>query len=257
MTSAGTNKRRWAGATAIAALLCALAASLVVGVGVAAAEEGDAAPLRPIGEGGLGFPEITGPTGFEEYPMKLNLEAGQVARQVDPQTVAVEYSESGAQSYVLKAEAAHDVDGAAVPTTLTLSADDVITLGVHFKAGNPIAGGAPFAFPISGGPGWEGGWQPIHVELDEPKPIPEAPAVSEANPPLPLPEPVTPCTVPSLHGLSLRAAKARLRAEHCSLGAVHLAAGATAGKGTVAKQFRAAGARLGAGAPVAVKLAPR
>jgi hypothetical protein len=46
----------------------------------------------------------------------------------------------------------------------------------------------------------------------------------------------------------------RLRAAHCAIGQVHLAAGATAGKGKVVKQFRAAGTDLAAGTPVAVKL---
>ena len=77
----------------------------------------------------------------------------------------------------------------------------------------------------------------------------EPPAPLEPAPAAPIP-----CTVPALHGLSLHAAKARLRAAHCAIGQVRLAAGATAGKGKVVKQFRAAGTELAAGAPVAVKL---
>lgn len=47
------------------------------------------------------------------------------------------------------------------------------------------------------------------------------------------PPPAPACAVPSLRGLGLRAAKSRLRADHCGVGKAH------------------------AGTPVAVKLAPR
>lgn len=67
-------------------------------------------------------------------------------------------------------------------------------------------------------------------------------------------EPPATCAVPSLRGLGLRAAKARLRADHCAIGQVHLARGTTKGKGRVVKQFRGAGTQLAAGARVAVKL---
>jgi PASTA domain len=63
--------------------------------------------------------------------------------------------------------------------------------------------------------------------------------------------------VPTLRGYSLRGAMNRLRVAHCGIGAIHLAAGATAGKGTVVKQFHPAGTNLEAGAPVAVKLGSR
>ena len=62
------------------------------------------------------------------------------------------------------------------------------------------------------------------------------------------------CKVPALRGLSVKAAKARLRGAHCSLGKVQVPHGVTAGKGKVVKQFDAAGTELAAGAPVAVKL---
>jgi beta-lactam-binding protein with PASTA domain len=79
--------------------------------------------------------------------------------------------------------------------------------------------------------------------------------IIEANPAATLePLPIPTCKVPSLDGYSLRGAKNRLRAAHCGIGAVHLATGATLGKGKVVKQFHAAGTELAAGAPVAVKL---
>jgi hypothetical protein len=105
-----------------------------------------------------------------------------------------------------------------------------------------------YDYPVTPGAGWAGGFHTTTIELTEPRPSsPEAP---------PPPAPIL-CTVPALRGLSLRAAKRRLRSAHCGIGQVHLAAGATAGAGKVVKQFRAAGTELAAGAPVAVKLGPR
>jgi hypothetical protein len=243
------SKKRRKGLAACAALLCMLVASLAVAIAPAAAETGDAAPIRPLSDGGFSFPNITGPESPEEYPFQLNPPSPEMRmRQVGDQEIVAEYIEGGWIGYSFQAEPAHDAVGATVPTTIALTEDGegpVVTLTVHFRAGNP-AGGAPFAFPVTGGKGWEGGWFYGTVELGGPKP--------PANDPPPPPPPAPTCTVPSLHGLGLRAAKARLRADHCAIGTVRLARGATRGKGKVVKQFHPAGTQLTAGAPVAVKL---
>lgn len=70
MATAAVKKRRYLAATA--ALVCALVASMVIGVGAAAAE-GDSAPLRPVSEGGLSFGEIRSPSDPEEYPLQFEL----------------------------------------------------------------------------------------------------------------------------------------------------------------------------------------
>lgn len=168
-------------------------------------------------------------------------------RQVDEHEVAVEYS-GHVVAFTITAPLEHDAVGANVPTTLELTGKDVVTFFVHHRAGNPEADGAPFVYPISGGKGWAGGFFIGVVEMNEPQSPKAQPSAIE-----PLPG----CVVPSLHGSSLRAAKARLRAAHCSMGQVHLAAGATAGKGKVVKQFRAAGAELAPGTAVAIKLGSR
>jgi hypothetical protein len=248
-TKAGGKGRKRLAACAV--LLCALVASLVVAVAPAAAETGDSAPIRPITEGGMSFRDITGPEAPEEYPFQLNPPSPQMRlRQVSDQEIVAEYIEGGNIGYSFQAEPAHDAVGATVPTTIALTEDEagpVVTLTVHFRAGNPSAGGAPFVFPITGGTGWPGGYRTNSFEMNEPQP--------PATPPPPAPTPT--CTVPSLHGLGLRAAKAKLRAEDCAIGQVRLGAGATTGKGKVVKQFRPAGTKLTAGAPVAVKLGSR
>jgi hypothetical protein len=249
-TNAGAKRRRRLAATA--ALVAALIVSLAVAVGPAAAEGGDSAEIVNRSEGGLDwFPDIRGPEAPEEYPVRLdNLSPELGVRQVSDQEVVVEYVKSSVTAFSINAVPASAADGATVPTTLALTEDEdgpIVTLVVHYRAGNPAAGGAPFVFPIITGEGWEGGFRTTSVGLSEPKP-PSATPPAQSSPPPPS------CTVPSLHGFGLRAAKARLRGADCGFGKVRLAPGATKGKGKVVKQFRTAGAQLPAGAPVAIKL---
>lgn len=241
-TTARDKRRRRLGAIA---LLCALLASLAVAVAPAAAEESDTAPLREMSEGGFNFPEITGPEAPERYPLQITLGEELVLEQLSPTEAGVFYSSGHVLSFTMTAEKAHDAIGTNVPTTLEVTAPDVVTLFVHYRAGNPAAAGAPFDYPIMGGEGWEGGIRPITVPLTEP----------HVETPQPIATPS--CKVPALRGLSLRAAKARLRADHCAIGKIDLAHGATAAKGKVMKQFRVAGADLPSGATVAVKLGAR
>jgi hypothetical protein len=162
-------------------------------------------------------------------------------------------------AFSITAEQAHDADGATVPTTLELTGRDVITLIVHHREGNQAAAWAPFDYPVVGGSGWPGGFRTIVVPMENPFAEAER-KIIEANPPAVIPPfepnftPAPGCRVPKLTGLSRRAAVAKLRAAHCGVGAIHLAVGATAGKGKVVRQFHPAGTELAAGAPVAVKL---
>jgi hypothetical protein len=231
-------------------IFCAIVACLAIVATPAAAETGDSAPIRPFE--GLSVGEIAGPTAPEEYPFQHeSLGPNQRMSQVSDQEIVVEYVEPPVVSYSLRAPLEHDAVGAAVPTTIALTEDEagpVITLTVHFRAGNPAAGGSPFDFPITGGAGWEGGYRITSVELNEPKPPPGEPAPSPAPPS---------CTVPSLRGFGLVAVKKLLRGADCAIGQVRLAHGATKGKGKVVKQFEPVGTQLEAGAPVAVKLSSR
>jgi hypothetical protein len=222
MTSVKGKKRRRS--AAMAALVCALVASLAIAVAPAAAEEGNSAPLRPLSEGGVSFPDIHGPTAPEEYPMELGpVSPAMRVRQVTDQLIVGEYKEGGYIGWSIAAEPAHDVVGTTVPTTVTLTEEHIVTLIVHHRSGNPAAGGVPFVYPITGGEGWLGGFHSVGSEMNEPR----GPASAEPT----VPAAPTPCTVPSLHDLSLHAAKARLRAAHCSIGQVHVAIAATAAKG--------------------------
>jgi hypothetical protein len=249
-----------------------LLASLAVAAAPSAAgavlneDESDTAPVREYD--GVMLSAITGPQSPERFPLRIDLAPRQELRQVSPSEVEVVYTD-GTEALAITAEKAHAADGAKVPTILEMTGEDMVTLVVPHRAGNPAAGGAPFDYPITPGEGWEGGFQTIIVmgppdetelrEMSErermEKMIIEASPAAQIEPP-----PVPICKVPMLRGYALRGAKNLLRGAHCGIGAVRLAAGATVGKGKVVKQFRAAGTELAAGAPVAVKLgatAPR
>jgi hypothetical protein len=235
-------------------------ASFVYPVTTITPEERDTAPIREYD--GVMLSGITGPESPERFPLRVDLGRRQELRQVSSTEVQVVYSD-GTESFSITAEKAHAANGAKVPTTLEKTGEDVITLTVHHRAGNPAAGGAPFDYPITAGEGWEGEFHTeiVHGPPDdaELRAMRERELVEreiiEASPPASTgPLPVITCKVPTLRGYSLRGAKNRLRAAHCGIGAVHLAAGATLGKGKVVKQFHPAGTELVAGAPVAVKL---
>jgi hypothetical protein len=201
------------------------------------------------------FPEITGPEAAEEYPFRVDLGGERFLEQASPTEVDVYYP-GHLPAVAIKATEAHDADGATVPTTLELTAGDVVTLTVHHREGNPAAAAAPFDYPVVDGAGWPGGFQTVTVPLENSLAELER-KIIEANPAATLePLPVPTCKVPTLRGYSLRGAKNRLRAAHCGVGAVRLATGATVGKGKVVKQFHSPGTELAAGAPVAVKLGP-
>jgi hypothetical protein len=220
-------------------LLCVLVAALAFAA-TAAAALGDPAPLAlassaewPDYEGGQ-FPTIYGPTDRDEGSWEVKKGPRQTLVQVSPTEVGLEY-EDGSVGVTVTAEEAWDANAVQVPTTVEITGPETVRFLVHDREGT-------YAYPITAGV------RPVHGEsifigsLTEPHP----PAAETPAPPT--------CAVPTLAGLSRRAAAAKLRAADCSLGAVHLAKGTGPAKGKVVRQFRAAGTALAAGAPVAIKL---
>lgn len=129
-----------------ATVLFCLTAALCVISGPATAS----ASLPPY-DGDMTFPAIEGPSDPEEFSWEVQLGPGQTLEQVDDQHAEVYYEYEYHPSYGITAEAAHDAEGHAVPTSLVVSGGNVITLVVHHRDGNPAAGGAPFAYPVSAG----------------------------------------------------------------------------------------------------------
>jgi hypothetical protein len=167
------------------------------------APAGAGAEPVPLYEGGMSFPSIKGPDGPEEFSWEVHLYEGQYLQQLDEVHAGVFY-EGGHPAFSIAAVAAHAADGVTVPTTLTVTEPNVITLTVHHRDGNPAAGGAPFDYPVVAGEGWEGGFQTYRVIM----PPGEQPA----------PEPT--CVVPDLADRTLRASRKILHASHCRLGRV-------------------------------------
>lgn len=189
----------------------------------------------PPFDGTMSFQAIQGPEGPEEYSWKVTLGDEQELEAIDDQTARVRYSD-GHTALVITAEHAHDAVGSTVPTSLAVTGDDVVTLLVHHRAGNPAAAGAPFAYPISAGPGWEGGFSTVIVEgpKDEQELREERERI-ERERPLKADSSKN-CSVPRLKGRSLKASKQRLREAGCRIGAVTKLPGATARSGRVVKQ---------------------
>jgi len=206
-----------------------------LGLAVGAAAE----PLPPF-DGTMSFPNIQGPDGPEEFSWAVKLDEEQELRAIDDTHAGVYYTGPDEHLvFTITAGLAHAADGVNVPTTLTVTQPNVITLTVHHHAGNAAAGGAPFDYPVIAGAGWEGGFQQHTVVGPPPTEQATAPPVPDV------------CKVPHLSGLTLKASRRQLRRSHCTLGAVR---GERSRGARVVKQFRRAGRELPAGTEVGVKL---
>lgn len=199
------------------------------------------APASPVTrafppyDGGMTFPAITGPASPEEYSWELQLGEGEQLKLIDEHSAAV-YWPGGTVAMGIGATIAHDAAGSEVPTTLSVSEGDVITLTVHHRAGNPAAGGAPFVYPILAGSAPEISHEPptVHGLVEEPE-------VTSAD-----------CLVPRLEGEKLRRARKRLRKADCEIGRVRTVKGGTARTGRVLRQSPKPGDILASGSTVRV-----
>jgi hypothetical protein len=118
-------------------------------------------------DGLMQFGNITDPSGPEDFSWEVELGPEQELQAIDDQEAAVFYTDlEHTRAFTIEAVAAHDAIGTSVPTTLAVVGPNTITLTVHHQEGNPLAGGAPFDYPITAGAGWEGGF--VQVELKGP-----------------------------------------------------------------------------------------
>jgi sugar lactone lactonase YvrE len=119
--------------------------------GVAANTTGQADTIiRPTYDGDLTFQTIRDSSAPESYSWTVNLEGGETLQLLSAQFAQVYYS-SGHPAFGISAEPASDAVGTAVPTELSVSEGDVLTLTVKHHAGS-------FVYPILAGAGWEGGF---------------------------------------------------------------------------------------------------
>ncbi len=191
----------------------------------------------PLYDGAMTFQSIQGMDGPEEFSWEVTLYDGQYLQQLDETHAGVFYEE-GHPAFSIEAVAAHAADGATVPTTLAVTQPNVITLTVHHRDGNPVAGGAAFDYPVIAGSGWEGGFQTHYIE---------GPSEQEG---VPHGQPEPTCVVPDLSNRTLRASRAILHRAHCKLGRVR---GERRREVRVVDQFRQVGRVLPAWTAVDVK----
>jgi PASTA domain-containing protein len=245
---------------ALFVVVVALSLGLVAAPAGAEPVEG---PQYPEFNGLANFPTIKGPTEPDEFTWQVRLGEDQELLLASETEAWVMYDDgaNSFKSFAITAEGARDLSGAYVPTTLRVAEGGILTFVVHDREGNVAAGGAPFAYPIVPARSWapsdvhpiEVVGPPDEMEIEAERIAAQrAKEAQQAEAPGTTPAPA--CRVPSVHGLRLAAAKAKLRADHCAIGQVRLAHGATTGKSKVVKQFKPAGTQLTAGTPVAVKL---
>jgi tripartite motif-containing protein 71 len=106
--------------------------------------------IRPIFNGLLTFGSIRDASAPETFSWEVNLGSKQVLRSVDPLDAEVDY-EDGHEAYLITAEPAADAVGTTVPTSLSVSEGNIITLTVQHKEGT-------YVYPVVAGAGWEGGF---------------------------------------------------------------------------------------------------
>jgi PASTA domain len=236
--------------------MCILLGVIVTGSASAPAE----VIAHPTYAGAMTFGEIDGPSDPEEYSWEVSLGEGQELELVDDQHAQVYYTEGHHPVFGITATAAHDAVGSDVPTSLSVSEGNVITLTVHHRAGNPASGGAPFVYPVIAGEGWEGGLQahivPMPKDEQELREERERMAREEREAMEAADEGArTGCLVPKLKRRTLRGSKRRLHKAGCNLGRVRMLKGATGKAGRVVKQNPRPGVLLAPGTTVRVTLA--
>lgn len=145
------------------------AVSVVEGVAAAAGniEKSVDTVTRPTFDGLTTFESIRGSSATENFAWNVELAEDQYLSQLDAQHVSVMFDEIHA-SFTIAAEPAHDALGTSVPTSLTVSGPNEVTLTVHHKS-------QPYVYPIVAGAGWKGGYVGNLSEMPPPEPIPDPP----------------------------------------------------------------------------------
>lgn len=176
------------------------------------------------------FQSIQGPEGPEEYSWEVSLDEEQELQPVDDRHAAVVYTDSEHIAFTIEATPARDAEGATVPTTLTVTQPNIITLTVHHRS-------APFVYPVTQGTGWEGGVHTYFIEMPSGDQLPPPPT----------------CVVPDLTNRTLHASRKILHQAHCKLGRVR---GERRREVRVVEQYRQTGKVLPVWTTVDVKALP-
>ncbi|HEX6154193.1 MAG TPA: hypothetical protein VFZ19_11795, partial [Solirubrobacterales bacterium] len=105
--------------------------------------------IRPVFNGIMSFQSIRDQAATEYFSWEVLLREGQTLHQVNEDSAEIRLSD-GTPAMTIMVEPAHDAVGTSVPTSLTVSEGNVVTLRVQHHS-------ASFVYPVTGGTGWAGG----------------------------------------------------------------------------------------------------
>lgn len=111
--------------------------------------------VRPIYDGIMAFQSIRMSTAPEGYSWEVQLHQEQELKVIDEGHAGVFYPD-GTLALTITAEIAHDATGKEVPTSLSVSEGNVLTLTVHHQ-------GKGFTYPVTAGPAWSTGYETVIV----------------------------------------------------------------------------------------------
>jgi len=124
---------------------------------------------RPLYDGAMTYAAIRDAAATETYSWTVELDIDQELKLIDSKHVTV--YEEGRPAFGITAAPARDAVGTSVPTNLSVSEGNVVTLTVAHRGLD--AKGNRFIYPVMGGTGWEGGFQSFPVEMPPTEPMPE------------------------------------------------------------------------------------
>ncbi|HVD40057.1 MAG TPA: hypothetical protein VNC16_03510 [Solirubrobacterales bacterium] len=128
---------------------------------------------HPLFDGTMMFQAIRDASAPQSFSWRFNLNPEMEIEEVNDQTLQVWWKGEPRHPAVnISVTPAHDAIGSTVPTTLELSAANVVTLIVHHQD-TSANGGAPFVYPVVAGTGWKGGFETMFLEAPSGEIAPE------------------------------------------------------------------------------------
>jgi hypothetical protein len=117
--------------------------------------------IRPVFDGLMAFQAIREATAPEAYSWQVALGEGETLKAIDDKHAGV-FWEDGTQAMLISAQPAHGAEGSPVPTSLTVSSDNIITLTVRHRSPGVV-------YPVVAGTGWQGGFVTQHATFEQPE----------------------------------------------------------------------------------------
>jgi hypothetical protein len=122
--------------------------------------------VRPKYDGFTAFQAIREATAPETYSWEVGMESGQTLKLAeDGQSASVYFEDGTTSAMLISAEPAHDAVGHAVPTHLSVSGGNIVTLTVEHHI-------STYVYPVLAGPAFEVGYVTVEAVIPPP-PEPE------------------------------------------------------------------------------------